>query len=216
MRPWRAGRAHRAAMARRSSTGSRPAAGAASTGTSVRDSRYEASMANTTASASGVNRKRAGPASKTTGTTRCRWRGWPRWPAPPPRGRREDGPVSGLPMSEVAVDVLHLHGGVVDQHADGQRQPSEGHHVERLAGEAQSDDGREDGERDGGADDHHAAPAAQEQPDHQRHQQAAITPSAARRMAASHEDRLIGVDAQLDSLGRRGLDLRQQRPVPPR
>ena len=39
----------------------------ASEGTSVRESRYEASIARTTASASGVNRNRAGPVSSTTG-----------------------------------------------------------------------------------------------------------------------------------------------------
>ncbi len=37
-------------------------------GTSVRESRYEASIANTTAMASGVNRNRAVPVSSSTGT----------------------------------------------------------------------------------------------------------------------------------------------------
>ena len=37
-------------------------------GTSVRDRKYEASMAKTTARASGMNRKAAGPVRKTTGT----------------------------------------------------------------------------------------------------------------------------------------------------
>ena len=39
----------------------------ASAGTSVRDSKYDASMARTTAMASGVNKNRAGPTSSTTG-----------------------------------------------------------------------------------------------------------------------------------------------------
>ena len=132
MRRAAAGRGARCAMSRR-----------ASVGTSVRESRYEASIASTTASASGVNRKRAGPTSSTTGkktmqmdsvatmagTAIC---------AAPSRMAT----VSGLPMRAVAVDVLDLDGGVVDQHADGQRQPAQGHDVDGVAGELEPDDAR--------------------------------------------------------------------------
>ncbi len=38
-----------------------------------------------------------------------------------------------LCMREVAVDVLDLDGGVVDQDADGQGEPAERHRVDRLA-----------------------------------------------------------------------------------
>ena len=40
--------------------------------------------------------------------------------------------VSGLPELAVAVDVLDLDGGVVDQHADGQRQAAQRHDVDRC------------------------------------------------------------------------------------
>ena len=71
----------------------------ASEGTSVRDSRYEASIASTTEIASGVNRKRAGPTSSTTGKKTMQidsvatMAGVAIWWAPSRIAR-----VSGLPM----------------------------------------------------------------------------------------------------------------------
>ena len=71
----------------------------ASVGTSVRDSRYDASIANTTASASGTNRNFAGPTSSTTGKKTMQMdsvatiAGIAIWLAPSRMAR-----VSGLPM----------------------------------------------------------------------------------------------------------------------
>ena len=94
----------------------------ASVGTSVRDSTYEASIASTTASASGMNRNFAGPTSSTTGKKTMQiasvatMAGTAIWLAPSRIAR-----VSGLPSAAVAVDVLDLDRGVVDEHADGER-----------------------------------------------------------------------------------------------
>ena len=52
-----------------------------------------------------------------------------------------------LAHGEVALDVFDLDGGVVDQDADGERQSSQGHDVQRLADGSQQDDGTEDRER---------------------------------------------------------------------
>lgn len=60
------------------------------------------------------------------------------------RGAVEDRLEETLAEAQVAVDVLDLHGGVVDEDADRQRQPTERHHVERLAERAQDRQRRED------------------------------------------------------------------------
>ena len=122
----------------------------------------------------------------------------------------EDRARERLAHVAVAVDVLDLDRGVVDQHADRQRQPAQGHDVDGVAGELEPDDRREDRQRDRRADDHHAAPAAQEQADHQRHQQRRddrLAHDAAD--GAAHEQRLVEVDLQLEAVGRRRLDHRQ-------
>ena len=49
--------------------------------------------------------------------------------------------------SHVAMHVFDLHRGVVHQDADGQRQPTQRHDVERLAHGTHDDDGTEDRQR---------------------------------------------------------------------
>ena len=45
----------------------------------------------------------------------------------------EDRPLRRLALCQVAVDVLDLDRGVVDQDADRERQAAQRHHVQRLA-----------------------------------------------------------------------------------
>ena len=47
--------------------------------------------------------------------------------------RRRSRRRSGFPVLDVAVDVLDRHRRVVDEDADGEREPAQRHHVERLA-----------------------------------------------------------------------------------
>jgi hypothetical protein len=73
----------------------------------------------------------------------------------------EDRADHRLPHGEVPVRVLDLHGGVVDQDADREREAAERHHVERLAEERQRDDRHQDGERDRHHDDERRPPRAE-------------------------------------------------------
>ena len=90
-------------------------------------------MAKTTASAMGTNRYRATPLRKNMGTKTMQMAsvetsaGVAICAAP----SRMACSIS-LPCFEVAVDVLDLDGGVVDQDADRQRQAAQGHDVDGL------------------------------------------------------------------------------------
>ena len=108
-------------------------------GTSVRESRYEAIIANTTAMASGVNRYRAVPVSRNTGTNTMQ--------IDMRRDESRDGDLrraiehrvdQRLAHGDIAVRVLDLHGGVVHQDADGESQAAQRHHVDRLSQQAQN------------------------------------------------------------------------------
>ena len=70
-------------------------------------------------------------------------------------------------LAHLRVDVLDLDGRLIDQDADRQGQAAERHQVDRLAGQPQGDQGRDQGQRDVQHDDDHAAPVAQEQQHHQ-------------------------------------------------
>ena len=119
----------------------------------------------------------------------------------------EDGDGERLPHVAVAVDVLHLDGGVVDQHADGEGEPAERHQIERLPPEEEADQTDQDGEGDAGADEHRAPPAAQEEEDHQGDEDRGD-----HRLVedvgdgGAHEDGLIEVELQLHPFRRGGLD----------
>ena len=54
----------------------------------------------------------------------------------------QNGLLDFLALFQVAIDVFDFDRGVVDQDADGQRQPAEGHDVDGFAERAQHDDGQ--------------------------------------------------------------------------
>ena len=112
----------------------------------------------------------------------------------------------------VAVDVpADLDGRVVDEHADGKRQAAERHDVERVPGEVQAAERREDRERDRRRHDDDAAHAPEEEEDHRRHEQRRddrLLEHAAD--GGAHEDRLVEVEADLHALGRGRLDERDE------
>ena len=58
-----------------------------------------------------------------------------------------------LPVPQVAMDVLQLDDRVVDQPPDAERQPAEREDVERLPGEIEQDERRDDRQRDRDRDD---------------------------------------------------------------
>ena len=65
------------------------------------------------------------------------------------------------------LDVLDHDDGVVDQQADRERQPEQGHGVDREAGDGEHREGAEQDDRDGDRRDQHRPPALQEHEDHQ-------------------------------------------------
>ena len=71
-----------------------------------------------------------------------------------------------LSQAQVAVNVLDLHRGVVDQNADGQGQPAQRHHVQRMPQQVQHHDRGQDRQRNRNRHDQRAAPTAQK---HQNH-----------------------------------------------
>src|ERR1700691_2096712 len=113
--------------------------------TSVRDSRYEVSIANTTARASGVNRKRPTPVSRTTGKKTMQIQRVPTrvgaaiWLAP-----SRIAISSGLFDRLVAMDVLDFHGRVVNQHPNRESDSAQRHRVDGLAAQLEPDDRSED------------------------------------------------------------------------
>ena len=98
----------------------------------------QASIANTTARASGVNRYLRGAVEEQHRHEHDadRERRDERRPGDLLRAV-ENRLSSGLPIAEVAVDVLDLDRRVIDQDADRQGQAAERHHVERMAQRAQ-------------------------------------------------------------------------------
>ncbi len=67
---------------------------------------------------------------------------------------------------EVPLDVLDGDRRIIDQDADGERQPAQRHDVDRLPDRAEGEDRAQDRERDRDGDDQRAAPAAEEDQDH--------------------------------------------------
>ena len=108
-------------------------------------------------------------------------------------GAVEDRRHQRLAHVQVAVDVLHLDGRIVDQDADRERETAEGHDVDRLVQRAEDQDRRQDRQRDGDGDDQRAAPAADEEPDHQGGQAGGDQRFAQHRGdGRAHEHRLVG------------------------
>ncbi len=128
------------------------------------------------------------------------------------RGAIHDGLQDLFSLRHVAVDVLDLHRRVVHQDADGEREPAQRHHVERLAQRREPHDRAQDGERNRRDDDERAAPAPQEQQDHERGETRGdhrFTHDTRDRRA--DEDRLIRQQLHVERRRERRLDRRQQR-----
>ena len=137
-------------------------------GIRVRESRYDASMAKTTAMARGVKRYLAAPVSSRTGTNTMQMES-----VETKAGRGdllraiEHRAHQRLLHGHVAVRVFDFHRGVVHQDADRQRQAAQRHDVDGLAHQAENDERDQDRKRNGDADDDGAAPASEEEQDHQ-------------------------------------------------
>ena len=82
----------------------------------------------------------------------------------------EDGLPQRLAQVQLAVIVLDFDRRVVHEDADGQRQPTQRHHVEGLVQDLEHDDRGQDRQRDRCDDDQCAPPGAKEQQDHQPRQ----------------------------------------------
>ena len=67
---------------------------------------------------------------------------------------------------EIAVDVFDLDRGVVHEDTDGQRQPAQGHDVDRLAQRAKADHTDQDGQGNGNGNDKRALPVPQKEQNH--------------------------------------------------
>ena len=112
-----------------------------------------------------------------------------------------------LAQFEMVVDVLDGDGAVVDQNADGERQPAERHDVDGLAEPGQQRQREQNRERNLDEDDDGRAPAAEEQQDHHADQRGGERGFAD---DAEHgrldEDRLIADGVQVEARRQAFLD----------
>ena len=70
----------------------------------------------------------------------------------------------------VAVDVFHLHRGIVHKDAHRQRQPAERHDIDGLAGDTEHNDRSKNGKRNRSRNDERASPVTQKDQNHQSRQ----------------------------------------------
>ncbi len=125
-------------------------------------------------------------------------------------GAVEDGGLDVLALLQMPVDVLDRHRRLVDEDADGERQPAQGHDVERLAERPQRGDRAEHRQRYGRGNDQGRAKAAEKEQDHQAGQcrgDDALAGHAADR--GLNEERLIRDLSDLKVAGQDSLQLRQ-------
>ena len=118
------------------------------------------------------------------------------------------GARSGL--AQVALDVLHLDDGRVDDHADGDGQAAEGHEVGRQSGQAHGDEREQRGEGQGQDDDEGAPEAAQEEVEDQDDEQGADDERLGHRVDALGDDvgaLVVGLDGQPGGQDAAGVDL---------
>ena len=113
---------------------------------------------------------------------------------------------------DVPFDVFDDHGSVVDENANRQGKSAQGHGIERLSGEIDEQNGRDDGQRNRGKNDHGQADITQKQDDDQRGErgrQAGTQQHAVQRPL--HKHRLVeqGLDGHV--LGQHLLDVKQGR-----
>ena len=97
-------------------------------------------------------------------------------------------PAAGRAV-EVALNVLQLHDGVVDQPADAQGQASQREHVQGLPGEIEHDEGHHDRKGNGDGNDQGAREITEEDQDDERGQQRSM-----QRLFDEVVDRLADVD----------------------
>ena len=139
----------------------------ASVGTSVRERIYDASIANTTASASGTNRYFATPLRKNIGRNTMQIHsvetsaGTAICAAPSRIALCRSWPSSRLRSMFSIVDRC-----VVDQDADRQRQTAQRHDVDGLVDGAQHADRNQNRKRNRDRDDQRAAPASEKDQNH--------------------------------------------------
>ncbi len=189
-----------------------PISSIASVGTSVRDRMYEASIANTTASASGTNRitRHAGQEEHRhehdTDTQRRDERRHRDF-----AGAVENRLVQIRAHMQVPLDVLDRHRRIVDQNPDRQRKAAQRHDVDGLPERVQRDQRGQDRQRNRNRDDAGAAPVAEEQQDHRSGQcggdQRFAHHALHRRL---HEHRLVEQRRDLEVRRQRGARVGQQ------
>ena len=113
-------------------------------------------------------------------------------------------------FATVAVDVLDLDGGVVDEHPDDEREPSQRHEIESLPGQLEADDPDQDGQRDRDGHDERASPAAHEREHHERDERRRDGPLAEdARDRRADEPGLVECHLELHALRGDGLEARQ-------
>ena len=128
------------------------------------DSRYEATIENPTASDKGTNIARGAPCMKNEEMNTARMQTIAKQPRDGGlRISQPHGPGNRGGAAHLGVDVLDFHGRLVHQNANGQRQPAQGHHVDRLPAQPERDHGRHQRQRDVQQDDDRAPPVPQEQ-----------------------------------------------------
>ena len=117
-----------------------------------------------------------------------------------------------LALIQIPVGVLDLHGGIIHQDADGEREPAERHDVDGFSQETEDDDRGQNGQRNGNRNDQRAAPAAQENQDHQAREAGGddgFADDAAH--GGADEDRLIRQGLNFQFRRQRGRDARKHR-----
>ena len=120
------------------------------------------------------------------------------------RSAVQNGLHDFLALINVAIDVLNFHGGVVHQDSDGQGESAERHDVDGFAQRAEHDQRGEDGERNRDGNDQRAAPASQEDQNHEAGEASGDDRFANHADDGSfHEDGLIGKRID-DQCGRQG------------
>ena len=119
--------------------------------------------------------------------------------------------LAGPFFAEVALDVLDLDDGGVDDHADGDGQPPQGHEVGRDPEDAHQDEGKEGRERQGQDDDERPAEAAQKKIQDEDDEQGPDQKGFAHRADGPVDDLgavIVGHDAQAVGQDARSVDLR--------